>query len=57
MKEKIKKVEDFRDEWVKSETIKNELINISSVDGKVVVVSPDDFGATGGDTAGSWADF
>ena len=31
--------------------------NISSVDGKVVVVSPDDFGATGGDTAGSWADF
>ena len=26
--------------------------NISSVDGKVVVVSPDDFGATGGDTAG-----
>ena len=30
--------------------------NISSVDGRVVVVSPDDLGATGGYTAGSWAD-
>ena len=27
MKEKIKKVEDFRDEWVMSESIKNELLN------------------------------
>ena len=27
MKKKIKKVEDFRDEWIKSETIKNELMN------------------------------
>ena len=27
MKEKIKKVEDFRDKWVMSESIKNELIN------------------------------
>ena len=27
MKKEVKKVEDFRDEWVKSETIKNELIN------------------------------
>ena len=27
MKEKIKNVEDFRDEWVRSETIKNELMN------------------------------
>ena len=27
MKKEIKKIEDFRDEWVKSETIKNELLN------------------------------
>lgn len=27
MKEKIKTVEDFRDEWVMSETIKKELLN------------------------------
>ena len=27
MKEKIKKVEDFRDEWVKAETIKNEILS------------------------------
>ena len=27
MKKEVKKVEDFRDEWVMSETIKNELLN------------------------------
>ena len=27
MKKEVKKVEDFRDEWVKSENIKNELMN------------------------------
>ena len=29
MKKEVKKVEDFRDEWVKSETIKNEINSLS----------------------------